>query len=61
MLAKQKHTLVSQREVHDEENQTLYAGRKPKLIGTPRGVGGGGVGGLNTYNRDLNNAIFKEV
>ena len=25
----------------------------PKFIGTLRGVGGGGVGGLNAHNKDL--------
>ena len=34
-----------------------------RIIGTLRGVGGGGVGGLNAYNKDLIRPIglFKEV
>ena len=31
----------------------------PYFIGTLRGVGGGGVGGLNAQNKDL--VLFKEV
>ena len=32
---------------------TMVAARDSSIIGTLRGVGGGGVGGLNARNKDL--------
>ena len=35
------------------EPQEPWPGRTYNVIGTLRGVGGGGVGGLNAHNKDL--------